>query len=85
MEGCEPAYLGLCVVWQCRFTHQTWNSIASTQASPRQDFICLIMQLELEEPALHPEGLVYIRACHVVKPEGLSKDSVLNCKIQFGV
>lgn len=43
------------------------------------------MQLELEEPALHPEGLLYIRACHVVKPEGLSKDSVLSCKTQFGI
>lgn len=33
VEGCEPAYLGLHVVWQCRFTHQTWSSKYSKHSS----------------------------------------------------
>lgn len=57
------------------------HSSQSSAALKWQDFICLIMQLGLEEPALHPEGLVYIRACHVVKPEGLSGFST---QVQLG-
>lgn len=75
-----PAYLGVHLVWQCRFTHHTWRNTASTEASLKQlsnSRTLFNYAIRVGRTALHPEILIYIRLCHVVRPEGLLKVLVL--------
>lgn len=75
-----PAYLGVHLVWQCRFTQHTWRNIASTEARLKQlsnSRTLFNYAIRVGRTALHPEILIYIRLCHVVRPEGLLKVLVL--------
>jgi len=85
VEVSEPAHLGLhaCLLIILGGTEQALKPALSS--SQMAGLYLFNYAVRVGRTALHPELLICIRVCCVVRPEGLLKVSVLFFEIQFGI